>query len=59
MSNISSNNASAYLDMDSENLAVESLLNKYNIKISNKSFLYDLSDDYNAFIDYISETVYQ
>lgn len=55
MSNISSNNASAYLDMDSENLAVESLLNKYNIKISNKSFLYDLSDDYNAFIDYISE----
>ncbi|MGA1933022.1 hypothetical protein ACH5BF_09945 [Arcobacter sp. YIC-464] len=56
MSDISSNNASAYLDMDNEDLVVESLLNKYNIQInSNKSFLYDLNDDYDALIEYISE----
>ncbi|UTJ07363.1 diguanylate cyclase domain-containing protein [Arcobacter roscoffensis] len=55
MSNISSNNASAYLDVDSEDLAIESLLSKYDIHINNKSYLYSLSDDYDAFIEFISQ----
>ncbi|MGA1941011.1 hypothetical protein [Arcobacter sp. YIC-310] len=56
MSSITSNDASYYLDMDNEDLVVENLLNKYNIQTNtNKSFMYNINDDYNALIEYISK----
>lgn len=52
------NNASSYLDVESEDLMVQNLLNKYNITTQN-SFLYNLYDDYKALIDYISDLYIQ
>lgn len=46
--------ASDYLDMEFEDLAITNILNKYEIK-TNNSFLYNLSEDYKALIDYISD----
>lgn len=48
------NDASNYLDVESEDLIVTSLLNKYNIT-TQASFLYNLNDDYSALVNYISE----
>ena len=47
------NDASNYLDMESEDLIVQDLLIKYEIT-TQTSFLYNLYDDYNSLLDYIS-----
>ncbi len=48
------NDASNYLDMEGEDLVVQTLLNKYEIS-TQTSFLYNLQDDYQSLIDYISD----
>lgn len=48
------NDASSYLDLEAEDLVVTNLLSKYEIS-TKTTFLYNLNDDYQALIDYISE----
>lgn len=48
------NDASSYLDVDAEDLVVTNILDKYKIS-TNTTFLYNLNDDYQALIDYISQ----
>lgn len=48
------NDLSDYFDIESEDLSITTLLNKYDIPIKN-SFLYNLNDDYRALIEYIGK----
>jgi len=48
------NDASNYLDVENEDLAVTNLLQEFDIQ-TETSFLYNLNDDYKALINYISE----
>lgn len=48
------NDASNYLDVENEDLAVTNILDKYNI-FTDTTFLYNVNDDYHALMNYVSE----
>lgn len=58
MYQLESNEALSYLDTEDEDLEVTKLLKKYEIS-TKTSYLYNLSDDYQALIDYISDLVFE
>ncbi|RXI45037.1 hypothetical protein CRU99_04440, partial [Malaciobacter mytili] len=48
-------NATAYLDLEEEDIAVTNIITKYKISSKNNSFLFDVEDDYKSLINYIGE----
>lgn len=49
-------NATSYLDLEDEDIAVTNILNKYKLSNQeNNSFLFNIDDDYKLLMNYICE----